>query len=107
MRNCKLAMSGPSSAILAPMTSDAPERVSFPCDYPIKVMVRVEDGVRSQVDAIVERHAGPLDPAAVTERPSAQGNFLGITYLIRATGQDQIAQLFAALKTCPQVMLVL
>ncbi len=107
MRNCTLAMSGPSSAILPPMTSDAPERVSFPCDYPIKVMVRVEDGVRSQVDAIVERHAGPLDLAAVTERPSAQGNFLGITYLIRATGQDQIAQLFAALKTCPQVMLVL
>jgi putative lipoic acid-binding regulatory protein len=107
MRNCTLAMSGPSSAILPPMTSDAPERVTFPCDYPIKVMVRVEDGVRSHVDAIVERHAGPLDLAAVTERASAQGNFLGITYLIRATGQDQIAQLFAALKTCPQVMLVL
>jgi putative lipoic acid-binding regulatory protein len=89
------------------MASDTPERVSFPCDYPIKVMVRVEHGVRSHVDAIVERHAGPLDLSTVTERPSAQGNFLGITYVIRATGQDQIAQLFAALKTCPQVMLVL
>jgi putative lipoic acid-binding regulatory protein len=89
------------------MNSDAPQRVNFPCDYPIKVMVRVEDGVRSHVDAIVERHAGPVDLSAVTERPSAQGNFLGITYVIRATGQDQIAQLFAALKLCPQVMLVL
>ncbi|HEX2791204.1 MAG TPA: DUF493 domain-containing protein [Steroidobacteraceae bacterium] len=89
------------------MTSDVPERLSFPCDYPIKVMVRVENGVRSHVDAIVERHAGPLDLATVTERPSAQGNFLGITYLIRATSPDQIAQLFAALKLCPQVMLVL
>src|ERR1700689_1755476 len=95
------------SAILLPMTSDAPERLSFPCDYPIKDMVRVEDGVRSQVDAIVERYAAPLDLTAVTERPSAQGNFLGITYVIRATGHDQIAQLFAALKLCPQVMLVL
>ena len=57
------------------MTSDVPERLSFPCDYPIKVMVRVENGVRSQVDAIVERHAGPIDLAAVTERPSTQGNF--------------------------------
>jgi putative lipoic acid-binding regulatory protein len=89
------------------MASDVPERLSFPCDYPIKVMVRVEDGVRSQVDAIVERHAGPLDLAAVTERPSTQGNFLGITYLIRATSPEHIAQLFAALKRCPQVMLVL
>jgi uncharacterized protein len=89
------------------MTSDTPERVTFPCDYPIKVMVRVDDAIRSQVDAIIERHAGPLDLMAVTERPSAQGNFLGITYVIRATSQDQIAQLFAALKLCPQVMLVL
>jgi uncharacterized protein len=89
------------------MTSDVPERLSFPCDYPIKVMVRVEDGVRSQVDAIVERHAGPVNLAAVTERPSTQGNFLGITYLIRAQSPEQIAQLFAALKECPQVMLVL
>jgi len=89
------------------MNGDVPERLSFPCDYPIKVMVRVEDGVRSQVDAIVERHAGPLDLAAVTERPSTQGNFLGITYQIRAQSPEQIAQLFAALKQCPQVMLVL
>jgi putative lipoic acid-binding regulatory protein len=89
------------------MASDAPERLSFPCDYPIKVMVRVEDGVRSRVDAIVERHAGPLDLAAVTERPSTQGNFMGITYLIRAVSPEQIAQLFADLKQCPQVMLVL
>jgi putative lipoic acid-binding regulatory protein len=100
-------MSGHGGAILRHMTSDAPERLSFPCDYPIKVMVRVEDGVRGQVDAIVERHAGPLDLGAVTERPSTQGNFLGITYLIRATSPEQIAQLFAALKLCPQVMLVL
>lgn len=89
------------------MASDVPERLSFPCDYPIKVMVRVEDGVRSRVDAIVERHAGALDLGAVTERPSTQGNFLGITYLIRAVSPEQIAQLFADLKQCPQVMLVL
>lgn len=89
------------------MSSNGPDRLSFPCDYPIKVMVRVEHGVRGQVDAIIEQHAGPLDRAGVTERPSAQGNFLGITYVIRARSEDQIAQLFAALKLCPQVMLVL
>jgi putative lipoic acid-binding regulatory protein len=89
------------------MSNDAPELLKFPCDYPIKVMVRVEDGVRGDVDAIVQRHAGPIDLTAVTERPSAQGNFLGITYVISATSREQIAQLFAALKLCPQVMLVL
>jgi uncharacterized protein len=89
------------------MSADPPERVSFPCDYPIKVMVRAEDGVRSQVDAIIERHASPLDRSSVVERPSAQKNFLGLTYVIRATSSEQIAQLFADLKLCKHVLLVL
>jgi putative lipoic acid-binding regulatory protein len=89
------------------MTAETPERVTFPCDYPIKVMVRADPGVRSQVDAIVERHAGPVDLSAVTERSSAQNRFMGITYVIRATSEAQIATLFEALKLCPQVLLVL
>jgi putative lipoic acid-binding regulatory protein len=43
----------------------------------------------------------------VTERSSAQSHFTGITYVIRATGETQIAALFQALKQCPQVLLVL
>jgi putative lipoic acid-binding regulatory protein len=89
------------------MSTQPPERLTFPCDYPIKVMVRAEEGVRSQVDAIIERHAAPLDLASVVERPSGQRNFLGITYVIRATSAEQIAQLFAALKLCEHVLLVL
>jgi putative lipoic acid-binding regulatory protein len=84
-----------------------PPRLTFPCDYPIKVMVRAEQDVRARVDAIVERHAGPLDLASVTERASAQQRFLALTYVIRATGEPQIAELFAALKGCPQVLMVL
>jgi putative lipoic acid-binding regulatory protein len=59
------------------------------------------------VDAIMERHAGPIDLAAVSERSSAQQHFLGITYVIQAQSEQQIAELFAALKLCPQVLLVL
>lgn len=89
------------------MTNPSAEQVIFPCDYPIKVMVRASADVRSHVDAIVERHAGPVDLTRVTERPSAKHNFLGITYVIQAQSKDQIAQLFEALKLCPQVLLVI
>jgi len=89
------------------MTDDTPPRLSFPCAYPIKVMVRADPGVRGEVDRIVEQHAGPFDPRSVTERSSAQNRFLGITYVIRATSEAQIAALFGALKLCPQVLLVL
>jgi putative lipoic acid-binding regulatory protein len=89
------------------MTDSTPPRLQFPCDYPIKVMVRAEPGVRQQVDEIMQRHAGPLPPAAVTERSSAQNRFMGITYVIHAQGEAQIAALFGALKACPGVLMVL
>jgi putative lipoic acid-binding regulatory protein len=87
--------------------SDSPPRLSFPCSYPVKVMVRAEPNVRTHVDAIMERHAGPIDLSTVSERSSAQRHFLGITYVIHARSEAQIAELFEALKRCPQVLLVL
>ena len=92
------------------MMNDAPpepERLQFPCQYPIKVMVRAQTGIRDQIDSIIEQHATPLDRTRVVERPSAQNNFVGLTYVIHATGPEQITQLFEALKRCPDVLLVL
>ncbi len=89
------------------MTPEPPQKLQFPCTYPIKVMVRADPGVRDQVDQIIEQHAGPVDQGTVTERPSAQNRFIGITYVIQATSEAQIASLFEALRLCPQVLLVL
>jgi putative lipoic acid-binding regulatory protein len=86
--------------------SDAP-RLTFPCQYPIKVMARMGPELRAQLDGIVARHAGPLAADRISERPSSQGNFIGVTYLILAESEAQIAALFADLKQCPEVMLVL
>jgi uncharacterized protein len=88
-------------------TPSGPERLQFPCQYPIKVMVRAGAGVRAQIDSIMEQHAPPLDRTSVVERPSAQNNFVGLTYMIQASGPEQITQLFEALKRCPDVLLVL
>jgi putative lipoic acid-binding regulatory protein len=86
---------------------DAPQKLEFPCDYPIKVMVRVEPGVRPGVTAVIERHAGPEAAASCSERLSAEGRFAGLTYTIRASGPEQIAALFRDLRELPGVMLVL
>lgn len=79
----------------------------FPCDYPIKVMARLEPGLREQLDVIVRRHAPDLDESRISERPSAQQNFVGVTYIIRALHAEQIAALFAELKSVESVLLVL
>lgn len=86
---------------------DAPQQLEFPCDYPIKVMVRIQAGVREAVAGVFERHAGPGAGGRFTERSSAQANFAGLTYVIRATGPEQIEALFIELKRIPGVLLVL
>ena len=84
-----------------------PKLLQFPCRYPIKVMVRASESMRAQLDAIVTRHAGTLEPGDISERPSAQQNYAGITYHITARDEAHIASLFAELKALPGVILVL
>jgi len=82
-------------------------KIQFPCAYPIKVMVRADPKVREHVDAVLARHAGPQVIESVAERPSGQGNFLGLTYTIEARDEAHIAALFADLKTISGVLMVL
>jgi putative lipoic acid-binding regulatory protein len=86
--------------------SDA-KLLSFPCDYPIKVMLRAGEELRERVDAIVARHADATVIASATARASAQGSFTGVTYTIRARDAGHIAALFADLKDIPGVLMVL
>ena len=86
---------------------NTPELLTFPCDYPIKVMLRAGTELRAHVDAVMARHAGAQVATSATERPSAQGNFSAVTYTIRARDPEHIAALFADLKDIPGVLMVL
>ncbi len=86
---------------------NAPSPLTFPTDYPVKVVGRPEDGFRARVHAIVLRHAPTLDAERVTERPSANGKYVSISYLLRAESRAQIEALIAELKTCDGVMMLL
>ena len=81
--------------------------LQFPCDYPIKVMARTVPGLRGVLDEILRRHAGAAALERVTERPSRQSNYVGVTYVIQAHSEAQISALFADLKTCADVLMVL
>jgi putative lipoic acid-binding regulatory protein len=86
---------------------DTPKLLQFPCEYPIKVVVRGRSDVRREIDPMMVRHAGTGALERVSERASAQANFLSITYLIVAHSEAQIAALFAELKTHSAVVMVL
>jgi putative lipoic acid-binding regulatory protein len=89
---------------------DEPETASllqFPTDYPIKVVGRPSDEFRARVHAVMLRHAPTLDPDQVTERLSENGNFLSISYMIRAESREQVIALATDLKATEGVLMII
>jgi uncharacterized protein len=84
--------------------SEPPPLLEFPTDYPIKVIGRPSDEFRARVHAIVLRHVPLIEPERVTERLSENGNFLSISYRIRAESREQMEALAADLKSCEGVL---
>ena len=81
--------------------------LQFPTDYPIKVVGRPSDEFRARVHGVMLRHAPTLDPDQVTERLSENGNFLSISYMIRAESREQIVALVTDLKAAEGVLMII
>jgi uncharacterized protein len=79
----------------------------FPSEFPIKVMGRRDGDLRALTQAIVERHAGPQLESSIRTRTSADGNFLAVTYLVRATSRDQLDAIYRELTACKSVLMAL
>jgi len=84
-----------------------PERIVFPTDYPIKVVARASVDLRARLDAVFTRHFGEFEAGRVSERPSAQSNFVSLTYLMRVEAESQLRGLHGDLRAENGVMLVL
>jgi putative lipoic acid-binding regulatory protein len=81
--------------------------LTFPTEFPIKVMGRHDSELRALTQAIVERHAGSLGEARVRTRSSSDGNFLAITYIVLAQSQQQLDAIYLELTACESVLVAL
>jgi hypothetical protein len=81
--------------------------LEFPSDYPLKVVGRPANEFRARVHAIVLRHAPGIRAERVSERLSANGNFLSISYLLPAESRAQVEALVADLRACDGVLMLL
>lgn len=86
---------------------EASALLQFPTDYPLKVVGRPAGDFRSRVHAIVLRHAPHLPADRHSERLSANGNFLSLSYLLPAESRAQVEALIAELRGCEGVLLLL
>jgi putative lipoic acid-binding regulatory protein len=87
------------------MSEDSP--LQFPTDFPIKVMGRTDGDLRPATREIVERHFGAVAQEHIAERISSDGNFLSLTYLVRAHSREQLDTLYRELTACKAVLMAL
>jgi putative lipoic acid-binding regulatory protein len=81
--------------------------LEFPSDFPIKVMGRHDSNLRALTQTIIERHAGPLADTSVRTRTSGDGNFLALTYMVRASSRKQLDDIYRELTACKSVLMAL
>lgn len=81
--------------------------LEFPCDFPLKIMGRMEPGFAQDVVTIVKRHVPDFEESSVSMRPSSKKNYLSLTCVIKATSRLQLDDLYRDLCDHPQVVMVL
>lgn len=92
---------------LPPDPAEPQTLLEFPCEFPLKVVGRREDGFAQAVSEIVQRHAEGFVPSTLEMRTSRNARFLSLTVTITARSRAQLDALYRELSGHPLVMMVL
>lgn len=88
------------------MDTEASSLIKYPCDFPIKIMGKSQNGFTEVVLSIVKTHAPDFDDAMMKARLSKNGTYLSLTCTILATSRTQLDNLYQELHDHPMVILV-
>ncbi|MGZ5201368.1 MAG: DUF493 family protein [Telluria sp.] len=81
--------------------------IEYPSDFPIKVMGPTHDEFATTIHAVLVELDPTFHPGKMTARPSAKGNYTGLTVIVRATSREQLDDIYRALSSHPMVKMVL
>jgi putative lipoic acid-binding regulatory protein len=81
--------------------------LEFPCEFPLKIMGKADDGLAQVVLDIVSVHAPDFDGATMEMRASSGGNYLSLTCTVIARSKPQLDALYTDLSGHPLVKVVL
>jgi uncharacterized protein len=81
--------------------------IEYPTDFPLKVMGKTQAGFAQAILEIVKRHAPDFDESSIGMRPSREGKYLSLTFVIRATSRHQLDALYQELSDHPMVQMAL
>lgn len=90
-----------------PVVNDpAAAKITYPCDYPIKVVGDAADDFAELVCQVVVTHSPDFDASSVMVVDSRNGRFQSVRLTIQATSEEQIKRLFLDLKATGRVHMV-
>ena len=81
--------------------------LTFPCEFPIKMMGRDTPEFRATARALVEKHAGAVGDEAVQAALSRNGRFVSVTVTITATSQQQLDDIYQDVSDHEDVLMAL
>ena len=86
---------------------EAPYKIEFPCEYPIKIVGVFHEEFELTVRQLTARHAPGFTDDDVSVRMSGQGKYCAVTIMITATGEPQLKAIHADLMAHTMVKMVL
>jgi putative lipoic acid-binding regulatory protein len=89
------------------MPSPADTLIDYPSDFPIKVMGATRDDFAAAIIEVVLAHDPTFHEGRMEIRPSAKGNYTGLTVTVLATSREQLDNLYRALSGHPMVKIVM
>ena len=81
--------------------------IEYPSDFPIKVMGPTHVDFAATILEVVVKHDPVFHEGKMEVRPSAKGNYTGLTVIVRATSREQLDALYSELSGHPMVKIVM
>lgn len=89
------------------MSEPTESLIEYPSEFPIKIMGVMQDAFAETMVDLVKEHDPTFHAGKMEMRPSAKGNYLGLTVMVYATSRTQLDVLYRALTSHPMVKMVL
>ena len=86
---------------------DKEELLSFPCEFPIKVVGFSNEQFEITILGIIRRHFPELTETAISTRPSKDQKYLAITVTVTARSKDQLDRAYIELSEHECVIMAL
>jgi hypothetical protein len=81
--------------------------IEYPSDFPIKVMGASHVDFAATIVEVVQKFDPSFDASKMETRPSAKGNYTGLTVIVRATSREMLDDVYRALSSHHMVKMVL